>query len=223
MMKKAEESSRPSTRDQLVEAALETLRTVGFAGTTSRAIARAAGVNQALIFYHFGSVDQLLLTALDRTSEARLARYSAAVDEAESVEELVGVLAHVYAEDRDKGHITVVAQMIAGSVARPELAPAMLDRMEPWIDLCETALAKVAAQLRLPELVPLRELAYAVVTFYLGVNLLTHLDADRTRTDALFAQLDALAPLLSSVRVADVPDDAARGTPRERRSSRQRR
>jgi AcrR family transcriptional regulator len=181
------------TRRQILEATLETLRQAGFAGATSRAIARAAGVNQALLFYHYGSLDALLLAALDHTAEERLARYRAAVAEAADAEELGRVLSRVYAEDRDSGHMTVVAQMVAGSVAHPELAPAMVERMEPWIALAEEALRKA----RLPEVVPLRDLAYAVVTFYLGVNLLTHLDEDRTRTDALFAHAPALAKLFA--------------------------
>jgi AcrR family transcriptional regulator len=205
MTKKRASAAGRSTRRQIVEAALETLKSDGFAGATSRAIARRGGFNQALIFYHFGSVDALLLAALDRTSEERLTRYRCAVDEAETAEDLLAVAARVYAEDRDSGHMTVVSQMIAGSVARPELAPAIVARMEPWIQLCEDALAKADAELGVAQLVPLRELAYAVVTFYLGVNLLTHLDEDRTRTDALFARLDALAPLVAAVRRSDAP------------------
>ena len=186
------------TRRQIVDATLETLKSEGFAGASSRAIARRGGFNQALIFYHFGSLDSLLLAALDRTSAERFARYEEAVRGAETGEELLAVLADVYAEDRDLGHMTVVSQMIAGSVARPELAPAMVARMEPWIDLCEEALRKGVQELDLGDVVPVRDLAYAVVTFYLGVNLLTHLDPDRSRTDALFAQLQALAPLVRS-------------------------
>ena len=179
------------TRRQLVDAALQTLKTAGFAGATSRAIARAAGVNQALLFYHYGSLDALLLAALDQTSGERLGRYRAAVADAHGAEELARVLARVYEEDRDSGHMTVVAQMVAGSVAHPRLAPAMLERMQPWLELAEEALRKA----EIPEVVPLRDLAYAVVTFYLGVNLLTHLDQDRTRTDALFAHAPGLAKL----------------------------
>ena len=119
----------PSTKQQIVEAALETLKTEGFAGATSRAIARVGGFNQALVFYHFGSLDNLLLAALDAMSEARMRRYAAAVEEA----------------------------------------------------------------------LPVRELAYAAVTFYLGVNLLTHLDADRSRTDAVFDAAVVLAPLVSGL------------------------
>ena len=188
-------ASSAGTRVQLLDAALATLRKEGFAAATSRAIAREADVNPALIFYHFGSVDALLLAALDRASEERLARYREAVDEASTLEELVAVAGRVYEEDRAAGHMTVVAQMLAGSVARPELAPEMVRRMDPWLELAEEALAKVQRQLDLPELVPPSELAYAFVTFYLGVNFLTHLDQDRAPTAALFARLEELAAL----------------------------
>jgi AcrR family transcriptional regulator len=185
------------TRQRIVDAALETLKTKGFAGATSRAIARGGGFNQALIFYHFGSLDGLLLAALDYTSEERLRRYRDAVDKAETAQGLAQVAASIYEEDRDRGHMTVVSQMVAGSAAKPELAREVVARMEPWIELCEDALSKGLAQSPAAEALPLRDLAYAVVTFYLGLNLLTHLDEDRERTEALVTRLQALAPLLT--------------------------
>jgi AcrR family transcriptional regulator len=196
MTKKSARSSGEATRERIVAAALKTLKDKGFAGATSRAIARAGDFNQALIYYHFGSVDDLLLAALDKTSAERLERYRDEVAKAETAEQLAEVAARVYKEDRDRGHMTVVSQMIAGSVARPELAPEMLARMEPWIELCEEALAKALSGLPVAHVVPLRELAYALTTFYLGLNLLTHLDEGQERTEALVAQLRGLAPLL---------------------------
>jgi AcrR family transcriptional regulator len=197
MVKKRGRPGGEATRSRILDATLETLKNEGFAGASSRTIARTGGFNPALIFYHFGSLDELLLAALDRTSAERLERYRQAIAAAETVEELLAAASAVYAEDRDSGHMTVVAQMIAASIARPELGPAMVSRMEPWIDLAEHGLAKVLARVDVPELMPVRELAYAFVTFYLGVNLLTHLDEDRARTDALFARLQSLAPLLA--------------------------
>ena len=91
--------------------------------------------------------------------------------------------------------------MVAGSAARPDLARAMVERMEPWIELSERAVEKGLRWRGLPDLVPRRELAYAFVTFYLGVNLMTHLDQDRARTDALFERLAAIAPLLPSTTI----------------------
>ena len=61
------------TRRALVDAAIESLRFDGFAGASARAIAARADVNPGLIFYHFGSVADLLLAALEEVSVRRMA------------------------------------------------------------------------------------------------------------------------------------------------------
>src|SRR3954463_3613559 len=57
----AKTDAASATRRALVDAAVESLRFDGFAGASARAIAARAGVNPGLIFYHFGSVADLLL------------------------------------------------------------------------------------------------------------------------------------------------------------------
>jgi AcrR family transcriptional regulator len=53
-----------ATAARLLEGAMECLRRSGLRGTTSRAIAAAAGVNLGAITYHFGSKDELVAQAL---------------------------------------------------------------------------------------------------------------------------------------------------------------
>lgn len=184
-------------RDRLVSATLTALKEDGFAAATSRAVAARAGVNQALVFYYFGSMDALLLAAVDATNEERLAAYRSALADARTLGDVIEVATRLYREDRESGHVDVVSQMIAGSVARPDLAPPMLERMQPWLRLSEEVVERVLAGSPLESAVPVQEAAYAIVTFYLGANLLTHLDPDRERTDALVARLAQLEPLLS--------------------------
>jgi AcrR family transcriptional regulator len=188
-----------TTKNQIAEAALETLRTQGFAAATSRAIARTGGFNQALIFYHYGSLENLLLAALDLTSRERLARYEAALEKAASLQELARAARRIYREDERSGHIRVVAQMVAGSVGDPELARRVLERMEPWIDFTEQALRRFLEGSPLTALLPVRALARGVVAYYLGVNLLTHLGAD-PGVAALLGRLEQLAPLLDATK-----------------------
>jgi AcrR family transcriptional regulator len=180
------------TAQTIVDAALETLLEEGFAGATSRAIARRGGFNQALIFYHHGSLAWLLVAALRQTSEQRLERYREAVAGASTLDELIPVMADLWEEDKAAGHVRIVSQMVAGSVNRPELGREIVALMEPWVELAETTLARV-----LPGELPARELGYATVVFYLGVNLMTHLDPEHERTDAVFARARELAPLLA--------------------------
>lgn len=63
--------AQPSHREQLVEGAIECLKTKGFARTTARDIAAASGANLASIGYHFGSKEALLNEALIRIFEQR--------------------------------------------------------------------------------------------------------------------------------------------------------
>lgn len=61
------------TEARLLAGTLECLRLYGLRGTTSRAIAAAAGVNLGAITYHFGSKDELVAQALVQTVRGWLA------------------------------------------------------------------------------------------------------------------------------------------------------
>src|ERR1700752_558525 len=94
------------TKLQIAEAALETLKANGFAGTSARAIAHVGGFDQALIFYHFGSVQNALLAALDLISDRRLAEYGPAFDGARTASGLGRLARAIYDEDLERGYIT---------------------------------------------------------------------------------------------------------------------
>jgi AcrR family transcriptional regulator len=203
-MLKADAQTTTSTRDRIVNATLETLKKEGFAGASARAIARRGGFNQALVFYHFGTVQNLLLAALDATSAARLARYEESLATASSPPEMIAAARQLHAEDAESGHITVLSEMIAGSVGNPELGPQITARMTPWIDFVEREITRALGDSPLAPLLPARDLAFAVVAFYLGLDLLTQLDGDRSKTDSLMQLADSglsmIAPLLEQGR-----------------------
>ena len=191
-----------TTKQRLIEAALDTLRHEGFAGTSARAIARRGDFNQALIFYHFGTLNGLLLAALDHASETQLERYRSALAEASSLEDSVRIATELYREDLRSGHVTTVSEMIAGSLSSRELAPEVVKRMEPWIDLTEQTLRDILERLNLAEMIPPREAAFVIVAMSLGVNLLHVVDPDAERAEAVFDLAGRLAkvvvPMLGS-------------------------
>jgi AcrR family transcriptional regulator len=189
-------TDKGTTKDRIIEAALDTLKEEGFAGTSARAIARRGDFNQALIFYHFGTLNDLLLAALDRTSIQRLQRYREALPGAETVEDKVRVATELYREDLETGHVTVISEMIAGSLARPDLGPEVVARMDPWIDFAEEAFRDVLAETGLESLVPARTAAYAIVALSLGIDLLAHLGRDDIRAEALFEFAGHLGQIL---------------------------
>jgi AcrR family transcriptional regulator len=57
-----------ATRKALLDAAEELLISKGVVGITTRKVADRAGVNQALVHYHFGTIEELLLAVLERVS-----------------------------------------------------------------------------------------------------------------------------------------------------------
>ncbi|MFN2609161.1 MAG: TetR/AcrR family transcriptional regulator [Acidimicrobiales bacterium] len=186
-------------RRRVVDAAIATLKTDGVAGASARAIARTGGFAQALVFYHFGSVNELLLAALEETGRRRMERYREAVGEDLALPDLVRAAAGVYREDLDAGHLTVLAAMIAASVTSPDLGPRVAACLRPWLAFTEEAVAAAARRVPVGELVPPADAATAIVALYVGLELLTHLDGDRSRAESLFAAAGRLADLTAAL------------------------
>ncbi len=183
------------TKAKIAEAALQTLKSHGFAGASAREIARTGGFNQALIFYHFGSVQKLLLAALDVVSERRLEAYRDTFERARTVPELAALAREIYAEDLENGYVTVLGEMVAGGVSDPELGPEVVARMQPWIDMVQRKIELLLAGSALEVVVPPRDLAFAIIALYLGIDMLSHLDGDRSRAESLLDLGVRCAPL----------------------------
>jgi AcrR family transcriptional regulator len=201
------------TRAALVEGAIEALRTAGFAGASAREIARQAGCNQTLIFYHFGSVTDLLLAALDAISERRMAAYRGVLDHAGSLTDLVESARTIFTEDLDAGHVTVLVEMIAGARSVPGLGEQVAARLAPWREFAEAAVRGALASSPLGGLLPARDVAHGVVAGFLGLELLANLDGDRAAALALFDRASVLAALLDMAGARPVPDEE-KGDPR---------
>jgi len=191
-----EESPAP-TKGRIVDAAFQTLKEEGFAGTSARAIARRGGFNQALIFYHFGTLNDLLLATLDKSSADRMSRYRDSIGKALNVDQKIQTATRLYREDLESGHITVISELVAGSLARPDLGPEVVARMEPWIEFAEGVITDLLSGSMFEGTVKPRTLAFAVVALYLGVDLLSHLDQDKSRAEELFAMAGTFGPLLA--------------------------
>lgn len=187
-----------ATRDRIAEAALESLKQNGFGGSSTRAIGTLGGFNPALIHYYFGSLHGLLLAALERASEERLARHRARLEDASSLADLIDALDVIYREDRESGFIRVASEMVAGSVANPELGPRVVELMQPWIELAEQGAERALRGSPFAGFASPRELATAAVTFYLGTNLMTQLVPEEAGIDELLATARRLAPLLDA-------------------------
>ena len=189
-----------STRDRIVDAALRTIREAGFADTTARAIARTGGFNQALIFYHFGSLDSLLHEAFAEASARQIEKYRAAAAEVSSRSDLVKIARRLHEEDLETGAVTAITQLMAAASA-PEERAALLERFDGWIRLVQDALERAMAGAPLTAVAPVREAAYAICAMFLGIELMSRLDPERSEADAVFDMMEGMARLIEDVAV----------------------
>jgi AcrR family transcriptional regulator len=188
-----------NTKHRIVDAAVETLKKDGFAGASARTIAERGSFNQALIFYHFGTIDGLLLAALDRTSEERMEAYREAIEGATTLAELAVVAGRVFREDLRSGHIKVMAELIAGSSAHPALGPEISRRVEPWLELTREVGQRVCRGTGLEAVLPPEDIAFGVVSLFLGIELMSHLDGDTTRAERLLSVTQGLAGMFEGL------------------------
>ncbi|HEX9891235.1 MAG TPA: TetR/AcrR family transcriptional regulator [Actinomycetota bacterium] len=195
----------PDTRERIMEAARDTLGEDGIAGATARAIARRGGFNQALIFYHFGSIPQLLMEAFRHTSQQQVERYREAAAGVSSLGDLVTIARRLHDEDLESGAVTAVTQLMAAA-SDPELGGQILEGFEQWIALVEEAMERSIPQ-GAGGLVPTRPAAYAICAMFLGIELMSRLDPERSEAHQLFdmmanmaALIEQMAPLLFPAR-----------------------
>jgi AcrR family transcriptional regulator len=192
-------SRRTETKERILRAAVETLATQGYATSTARAIATTGGFAPGVIYYHFEDLEDLLLAALRYTSDSRMDRYSSRTAEALGATALLATLRELYEEDVATGHIAAVQELVAGAVGATRLADGVRAEVRRWEDFTETLLVRLLENTPLAGLVPSREAAMAAMAFYLGLEMLTHLDGNRSRADTLFTSAVPLAALLDGL------------------------
>lgn len=186
------------TRQRLIEGAIETIRTHGLAGTSARSIATTAGVNQALVFYHFGSVHDLLQAACLAATQARVASFAERLDQITDLRQLLALGRALHAEERAQGNVMVLAQMLAGAQADPRIAEATAAALQLWIIPIKHALTRVLADSPVAELIDTEGLACAVSAGFVGLELYEGVDSDGAQ-----AALDALDQLAMLIEVVD--------------------
>ena len=197
------------TRNRIVDATIETLRTEGIVGASARAIARTGDFNQALIYYHFGSIDEVLIAALAKMGAERKTRYESALAKITTLPELAQLAAELHKEDTASGNITVLTQILAGAAHDPELGPRVFAEFEPWTGMVDQAIRKVLKDSPFEEALPVEDLSLAISATFLGIELLTHLDPDVDREDALFRSIGLIAVLVDAVLTSGIVPRAA--------------
>jgi AcrR family transcriptional regulator len=199
------------SRRKLVDGAIETLRTHGIAGTSARTIAASAGVNQALVFYYFGTMDSLLDTACRESTAERVALYRDRFGAVGSLRELLALGRELHVTEREAGNVAVLAQVLAGAQQDEGLAAAARHSLQLWVSEIDAVLRRVLTGSPVAEIADPAGLAAAVTASFIGIELYEGVDAESAT-----AAIEALEQLALLAEVVDDLGPVARRALRTR-------
>jgi AcrR family transcriptional regulator len=187
-----------ATRSRILHATVNTLAQEGYAGTTARAIAAKGGFAPGVIYYHFKDLDDLFLATMRFTSEGRLERYRRGTEGITNAVDLLERLRSLYFEDADIGHIAAVQELMTAP-SQP-MAERTREEVRRWQSFAEDVITNLVADTPFAAFVPVHQAAEAAVAFYLGMEMLMHLDGDRTRPDSFFGVAQHAAVMIDNYR-----------------------
>jgi AcrR family transcriptional regulator len=186
------------TRQRLLDATAETLRRDGIAGVSARTVAARAEVNQALVFYHFGTMSELIQAATRAAVDENVGFYREQFAQIDSLAELLEVGRALHDRERESGNIKVMAQLLAGAQQDILLAEAGRYAMARWCEQIEAVVRRLMEGSPLAELVDPAGLAQMISAVFVGLDLYDGVDPVGSRH-----ALDAVERLVVLVDVVD--------------------
>ena len=180
------------TKTRIIEATVATIKEEGITGTSARAIARHGDFNQALIFYHFGSIEELLYATMEYTSNARIELYKTRLDGVNSLADLAAVAGDLHREDRESGNMTLLTQLMAGAATDEVRARHLMTTFEPWIAFVKETLERLVANSPFGGVFDMDDIAFTVSALFVGVELMSDLDPERSR-ESVYDTMQLLA------------------------------
>lgn len=185
------------TKARILEAAFRRLATEGYNALSIREIARDAGVNHALINYHFHTKDQLVIAVLDEANRQLLERQQAMYRKPGDFATKWAQARQFYRDDLASGFVRVQAELWAASLADPQLREKFTPRIRAWKKVVSDGVADAIATLEgcgveLPAPFSTPVIACWISEFWLGMEF-SDLLGERSHHQAA---LDAVEELL---------------------------
>jgi AcrR family transcriptional regulator len=158
--------------DAFLDAAERLLIDVGHAGITTRRLASEAGLNQGLVHYYFGSLNEVLLQALQRFTERLIERQRAMYEaDVPFIEKWRRAMEYLE-QDLAAGYPKILFELQALGWNRPEIRERLARVNAEWRAVLTESFRKAADEYGLgPAEFPLDALVSLVMTFNQGIEL----------------------------------------------------
>jgi AcrR family transcriptional regulator len=198
-----------STRALILEATRRRLIEQGYANLSVREIAADAGVNHALIGYHFQGKQQLVLAVLDEANARLLERQQRMYGAPSTASQKWSQACEYYEEDLASGFVRLLMELMGASFQDEALRRGFTPRLLAWKDLIEAAVAEFVDKEGLELPVSPRAIASWITWFWIGMEASMALGIPESEGHQREA-LRAMATLLERAEAA--PSRRARRT-----------
>jgi AcrR family transcriptional regulator len=165
-------AARQEATEAILDAAECLLINVGYAGITTRRLAERAGVNQGLVHYYFGSMQEVLLQAVERFSNRLAERQrSMYASDAPFIEKWRAAMRYLE-EDAESGYQKILFELYALGWNDEAIRNRMKQVHQQWMNILlpsfEVGLTELGVD---KEQYPVEVIVSLVVTFNEGIIL----------------------------------------------------
>ena len=157
-------------REAIVGAAVACLAEGGFSTTSARAVAERAGIAPGGVFYHFGSMDELLAVVFERCLDARLVRLGSVLDA--PADALPEALRTAVVDEFAHPESRALLELVVGAAGSPVLAERVRTGTERSFDFTRRVVDRLLAGSPLAQLLPLDLVSQIAASAFFGLAVL---------------------------------------------------
>lgn len=181
------------TSTAIIDATIATLAERGFSGTSARAVAERAGVAPGGVFYHFGSMDDLLAEVFTTCLDRRIARLRAAVD----IDARALAAAFTQAVRDEFAHVEsrAILELVVGAIDSPTLTARVRQGLDQSFVFTREVVERMLAGSPLAALLPLDLVAQVAASAFFGLAVMDRMGAE-IDIDGMTALVNSLLTML---------------------------
>ena len=174
--KRGGETAGHLARTAIIEAAIACLAEGGFSGTSARAVADRAGIASGGVFYHFGSMDDLLGTVFQQCLDHRLARLGRVLEVPAA--ELPAALRTAVADEFAHPESRALLEVVVGAASSPTLAVPVRAGVETSFAFTRQVVDRLVEGSPLAAVLPLDLVSQVAASAFFGLAVLDLVGTD---------------------------------------------